>query len=116
MVENIYPASEVDEIKRSVFVTVAVADKTMYNIAVEWDWTSVIVQDRYSNLQKLFSRLTQSFPQKNVPSFPPKLLIHTEAKLAERRTNIESCLIYLFSRIEIQELLDYLVSTGLTQE
>ena len=101
MVENSYHASEVDEILRSVFVTVAAADKTMYNIAVEWDWTSVVVQDRYSNLQKLFSRLTQRFPRKFVPSFPRKLLFHTESKLAERRKNIEDCLNYLFARIEI---------------
>lgn len=85
MVENSYHSKRVDEIKRSLFVTVAAADKTMYNITVVWDWVSVVVQDRYSNLARLYSRLTQSFPKKSVPSFPQKLLIHTEAKLAERR-------------------------------
>ena len=108
-------------------------DKTMYNITLIWDGNCVEVQDRYSNLARLYNRLDDGlaeahtlisiheptlfpkFTSKDIPTFPQKLLIHTEERLARRQREIERCLEFLFSNNLIQELLEYVVSTDLSQ-
>ena len=87
----------------------------MYNITLIWDGNCVEVQDRYSNLARLYERLTHGLPPNDVPPFPPKLWIHTEAKMAIREGELERCLKYLFNNIKIQEPLEYAVSTGLSR-
>ena len=97
-------------------MSVSAVDETWYQIRLEWDGMILVVKDRYSNLEKLYSRLTERVPKDIKPAFPPKLLIHSATKLTERRYALQQCLAYLFSRIDDRDLFDYLVRTGLSEQ